>query len=241
MNFKKKIATYHRFDCAHAEGLCVVIDVLRAFTTAAFAFAGGAKEIILVGSIEEAFRRHAENNDLVLIGEKEGDPVEGFHYGNSPAEINKASIKNRRIVQRTSSGTQGVIACRHAPFMLISSFVVAEATLQRIRDINPPSVSFIVTGRKNGDEDYALAEYLERRLLGDNINPTPFLQRVISSPAAQRMLNADTRNYPFGEEDLKLSTHLDRFPFAMEVFKVKDELIAQQSSLVVPEIGEIFS
>ena len=31
-----------------------VIDVLRAFTTAAFAFAAGVREIVLVGAVEEA-------------------------------------------------------------------------------------------------------------------------------------------------------------------------------------------
>lgn len=39
---------YHRNECHEAKGLCVIIDVLRAFTTAAFAFAGGAREILLV-------------------------------------------------------------------------------------------------------------------------------------------------------------------------------------------------
>ena len=37
------------------DGVVVVIDVLRAFTTAAFAFDRGADEILLVSTVEEAF------------------------------------------------------------------------------------------------------------------------------------------------------------------------------------------
>ena len=39
---------------ADITGMAVVVDVLRAFTTAAFAIAGGAKEILLAATVEEA-------------------------------------------------------------------------------------------------------------------------------------------------------------------------------------------
>lgn len=94
------------------------------------------------------------------MGEDEGKKIQGFDYGNSPLEISKAHLSNRRLVQRTSSGTQGAVLCQHAEHMLLASFVVADATLQKIREINPKQISFIVTGRRNGDEDLALAEYL---------------------------------------------------------------------------------
>ncbi|PJD96998.1 MAG: 2-phosphosulfolactate phosphatase [Parachlamydia sp.] len=228
MNFQEKINIYHRLECGQANGLCVVIDVLRAFTTAAFAFAKGAQEIILVAEPEDAFRKLSNDRSLILMGEQEGNPIEGFHYGNSPTEISEVSLEGRRLVQRTSSGTQGVVVCPQASFMLISSFVVAEATLKRIVEINPPSVSFIVTGRKNGDEDYALAQYLQKRLLGETVQAQPFLERVLTSPAAARMLTADPKNYKFGKEDLKLSVQIDRFPFAMEVFQSSSGFTARK-------------
>jgi 2-phosphosulfolactate phosphatase len=63
--------------CAQATGTVVVIDVLRAFTTAAFAFAAGAADITLVGAIEEAFALRERNPDLLLAGEVYGLPIEG--------------------------------------------------------------------------------------------------------------------------------------------------------------------
>ena len=41
-------------DASEAVGTAVIIDVFRAFTTAAIAFDRGAKEITLVAEIEEA-------------------------------------------------------------------------------------------------------------------------------------------------------------------------------------------
>lgn len=215
---------YRRHECAQARGLCVVIDVLRAFTTAAFAFAAGAKEIIFVSTIEEAFEKHRHDRDLTLMGEVKGLPIEGFHYGNSPAEIEDISLKDCRIVQRTSSGTQGVVGCRHADQMLVSSFVVAEATLRRIKELSPKIVSFIVTGVHDGDEDLALAEYLIDRLQGKEVLLEPFLERVRHSPTGKILSDPETE---FLERDLDLVLQVDRFPFAMEVSWIGEDLIAR--------------
>lgn len=75
-----------------AKGLCVVIDVLRAFTTAAFAFASGAKEIIFVSTPEEAFKKYRRDPSLLLMGEQEGQRIDGFHFENSPSEIQSAYL-----------------------------------------------------------------------------------------------------------------------------------------------------
>jgi 2-phosphosulfolactate phosphatase len=209
-----------------AKGLCVVIDVLRAFTTAAFAFASGAKEIIFVSTPEEAFKKHQSDPSLLLMGEQEGQRINGFHFENSPSEIQKAYLIEKRIIQRTSSGTQGVIGCRHASNILIASFVVAEATVKRILDLNPSHVTFIATGRTNGDEDMALAEYLQSKLVHTPIDLDLILNRVRYSPVAKRMIEGRTA-YENGAYDLELALKVDYFPFAMEVSQVNEELIGR--------------
>jgi len=219
---------YHRNDCSQAQGLCVIIDVLRAFTTSAYAFDSGAKEIIMVSSAEEAFKKHRSDNSLILMGENDGKPIKGFHFDNSPKEMQRTSFEGRSLVQRTTSGTQGVVACKDAQEMLVASFVVAEATLRLIKKINLWNVSFIVTGRTNGDEDLALAEYLQERLLGRKISVEPFLARVRNSPAAKRMLASDPKEYPFAKEDLSLALDINRFNFAMQVSKQDGDLISRK-------------
>jgi 2-phosphosulfolactate phosphatase len=221
-----EINIYRRKDCANAHGLCIVIDVLRAFTTAAFAFASGAKEIILVSSIEDALDLYRADHSLILMGEQGGMPIQGFHYGNSPAEISNAMLTGCTIVQRTSAGTQGVVACGHASEMMIASFVVAEATLRYITASSSSHVSFIVTGDHNGDEDLALAEYLRERLLQKTPSVSSFLNRVKNSPEGQVFADPSVSEFPV--QDLELALQVDRFPFAMEVKKKNGLLVASK-------------
>lgn len=56
-------------DLTHPKELVVVIDVIRAFTTAAFAFAKKAKKIIPVKDTEDAFKLKKQHQDWLLMGE----------------------------------------------------------------------------------------------------------------------------------------------------------------------------
>lgn len=225
---KCNILRGHHFP--EVQSLCVVIDVLRAFTTAAFAFAAGAKEIILVSSPEEAFLKYQQDPSFLLMGESEGQRIDGFHFENSPMEMQQACLTGKRMVQRTSSGTQGVIGCHHAPHILLASFVVAEATVKRILEIQPAEVTFIATGRNNGDEDLALADYLQGKLTGKQVDLEGCLNRVKTSNAAQRMLKGSI-SYPNGSTDLELALKVDYFSFAMEVAKENGNLIGRQVNM----------
>ncbi|HKS16955.1 MAG TPA: 2-phosphosulfolactate phosphatase, partial [Planctomycetota bacterium] len=67
-----------------ARGVAVVIDVIRAFTTAARAFAFGARDLVLVDSADAAFALKRRMPDAFLMGEVGGVRVPGFDHGNSP-------------------------------------------------------------------------------------------------------------------------------------------------------------
>jgi 2-phosphosulfolactate phosphatase len=195
----------------------VIIDVLRAFTTAAFAFSAGAHKIIPVSCPNEALHLKRQNGDYLLIGEVQGKPIPGFDFGNSPTEIKHLDLRGKTIVQRTSAGTQGIIRSSKSRKILISSFVVAEATCKRILNLNPGKVSFVVTGKCNGDEDLALADYLESKLK-NNSQPdaTTFIQRVIFSPEGSIFSSSQHPYFPLS--DLRHAISVDLFPFAMELW-----------------------
>ena len=203
-----------------AEWLAVVIDVIRAFTTAPFAFAAGAKEIWPVGRVEEALVLRDEVMDSMVMGEVGGFPPAGFDLGNSPAALISLDLSNRTLIQRTSSGTQGLTRVPAADTVLAASFVVAGATLRHIKTVAPETVTFICTG--HSDEDWALADYLTVSLISGQPDPGPYLQRVLASGqnriATHREFYKDTPEI-LGrfEADLDCCIDIDHFNFALHV------------------------
>ena len=206
-------------NCTTAKGIVVVIDVLRAFTTAAFAFAAGAERIVLVGEVEEALAWRRRDHQALLMGEVGGLHIPGFDFGNSPAEIETQDLRGRRLIQRTSSGTQGIILSHNAQTLLAASFCVAGATVRFLQQLAPEGVTFVSTGVRadgRGDEDVACAEYLEAILKGQRPNPQPYLDRVRNSVNGR--IFADPHRPEFPSADLERSLRLDAFHFAMPVY-----------------------
>lgn len=111
----------------------MIIDVIRAFTTSAFAFAQGAETITLEGTVEEAIGFREKDPDRIVMGEVNGLPPEGFGFGSSPSEFAGLDLKKKHIIQRTSSGTQGVVNSLNAETILSASFCNAQATVNNTR------------------------------------------------------------------------------------------------------------
>ena len=147
-------------NCHTAEGVVVVIDVLRAFSTAAYAFAAGAESITLVGDVDEALALKSKMPSALIMGEVMGVRPKNFDFGNSPTEIAQKNLRGKHLIQRTSAGTQGVVRSVNAEKLFTASFVVAKATVIAIRQLEPAEVSFVITGRYFDSEDKACADYL---------------------------------------------------------------------------------
>ena len=212
--------------CSEATGTVVVIDVLRAFTCAAFAFSAGAEEIVLVQEAAEAFALQRKMPGVLLMGEVDGFPIEGFDYGNSPSALMNLDLTGHHLIQRTSCGTLGVVRSTRADIILASSFCCAKATANCILDHAPNTVTFVITGLGEngmGDEDVACADYLETLLQGHQPAPEPFLRRVIESVIGQLLLSPSRPEFP--ADDLPCCTDLDRFDFAMLVRRVNGLLV----------------
>ena len=206
--------------CHEASGVVVVIDVIRAFTNAAFAFSRGAKEIYPVSGVEEALQFKANTPNSLACGEVGGLPPEGFDFGNSPTQTNKLDLSGKIIVQRTGAGTQGIVRSLKAETMLAASLVVANATVRTVQQLSPETVTFVITGQykaEHGDEDLACAEYLEALLRGEVSNPAPIVERVFKSRDA--LMHLDPNLPAFPRTDLDYCTQIDAFDFVMSVKK----------------------
>jgi 2-phosphosulfolactate phosphatase len=95
-----------------ATGWVAVIDVFRAFTTAAVALANGASSIVMVRTVEEALELRDAGIGQICMGEVRGRAPPGFDFGNSPFEISGVDFGGQTIIQRTSAGTQGIVAAK---------------------------------------------------------------------------------------------------------------------------------
>ncbi len=206
--------------CHEATGIVVVIDVLRAFSNAAYAFARGAKEIYPVANVDEALKFKSETPYSLAAGEVGGLQPEGFDLGNSPTQTKDMNLNGKVIAQSTGAGTKGIVRSVKAEIMLAASFVVASATTQFIRKLGPEVVTFVITGQYrpgHGDEDLACAEYFEALFDWQKPAPQPFIKRVFDSRDAIQHLDPNQTAFPLS--DLDLCTHIDAFDFAMLVSK----------------------
>ena len=145
-----------------------------------------------------------------------------FDFGNSPTEIATQNLKGKSLIQRTSAGTQGVVRSIRAEKLFTASFVVANATVRAIQQLEPSEVSFVITGRYFDGEDKACADYLAACLRGENPDPAPFLEQLRNAPELEHM-SAD--QFPYLDNDVDHCTRLDAFPFAMPVTREHGRLV----------------
>jgi len=210
--------------CHTAKGVVLIIDVLRAFTTAAYAFSRGAKEIQLVSTVEAALELRSKIQNSKVMGEVDGFPPEGFDFGNSPTRILEHDLTDIILIQRTGAGTQGAVRSANADVMLATSLVVAKATMDYVLKLKAEEITFVVTGGVDNAEDLACSEFLEKQFTGQAVESDEFIRRVITSPDAFR----HTSDHPqFPKSDLDYCTRIDFFDFAMPITRKNNRLTMQ--------------
>ena len=115
-------AKYHGY-------FAVIIDVLRATTSIATAFANGCQYITPVSSVEEAQAIKCQKPDVLLAGERGGLLIPGFDLGNSPYEYSKEQVADKTIVMTTTNGTVALNKVAAAPKVYTMSFANASAVI----------------------------------------------------------------------------------------------------------------
>ncbi len=202
-----------------AEGLTVIIDVLRAFSLECFLASWGAAELRPVRTLEEAFAWRERDPAALLVGERGGAKCEGFDYGNSPTGIPPEAVRGRRVIHTTSAGTQGVTRALRADEILTGSLLNAAAVAAYIRRRAPERVSLVCMGNagvREAPEDRLCAEYIRSLVLGE---PIPDLEERIAAlrlHGGEHFFNPDTQHIS-PEPDFWACMERDRFPFVLRV------------------------
>lgn len=202
-----------------ATGTVAVIDVFRAFTTAAVAFANGAARIVMVGAADEALRLRDAGVGQFCMGEVGGRSPDGFDFGNSPFEIAAVDFTGKTIIQRTSAGTQGIVAAAsRADRLYAASLVTADATVRAMLAGDPDAVGIVAMGGegvKRTEEDEICALHLYNRLEG-RPGDRDAVRRLILAGGEVARFHDPARPY-LHAEDVEIALDISRYDFAIRV------------------------
>jgi 2-phosphosulfolactate phosphatase len=217
-----------------AEGVAVVIDVFRAFTSAAFMVHLGAEKIVLLAEPEDVLRQKREKGYLA-VGEVGGRRVPGFDLGNSPSQIlaaGRSLFAGRTVAQRTSAGVTGAIAAGHgAERVILGSYATARAIAQYILALSPPPrvVSLVAMGAGGQGmtpDDEMCADYIEHLLTGGPYDHATALKRIVEHECTRKFLRGDRAHFPPADPVYCLQRNL--FNFALVATQENGQLVARR-------------
>ena len=153
------------------------------------------------------------------MGEVRGRAPPGFDFGNSPFEVSGIDFHCKTIIQRTSAGTQGIVAAgNRAERLYAASLVTAEATVRALLSDSPDHVSLVAMGEnglKRTDEDELCAIHLRNRLEGRPGDPDA-IRRLILAGGEVGRFHDPTRPY-LHPKDVYIAIDIDRYDFAVRV------------------------
>jgi 2-phosphosulfolactate phosphatase len=207
---------------SEAEGIVIAIDVIRAFTVAGNAFAGGARELWLVRTTEEAFALRERDPQALLAGEIKGRLIPGFDLNNSPYLMSQSDVRDRRIIQMTGAGTQGAVAARKATHLLVCALTNARATAEyaaRVSQEMGLPITFLPTNEGREDdtlfkEDSYCADYMEAVITRPEEAAEVVKDRIARLHTTDRFKQfGDDGDFPAGDVEKVLA--VDCFGFVM--------------------------
>lgn len=150
----------------------LIIDVLRATTTAVAYLERGAAALLFTDTPEVALGLRQEVPDgesraILLGGERGGLPIPGFDFGNSPVEAAGQNFTGKTVVMNTTNGTGAAhTAAQTGKHIFLAALINAHAAARRAKATATEEIAIVCAGTDAhvGLEDvYAagvLAEYL---------------------------------------------------------------------------------
>lgn len=195
----------------------VVVDVIRAFTTAAVALESGASRLFCVESETAAHVVANQFSNALLLGEEHGRTIDGFELSNSPRDPRLKKLAGRPVVQLSRLGTRTLVSSAKAKFLLAAAATNARATAERLQRIGADEVWLVCSGQTGEDE--ACARYIRSLLHGEGPLPQHLSEKIIS--AGERRItswsfDSDSKDIDKFRADVLSCANVDRFNFAME-------------------------
>jgi 2-phosphosulfolactate phosphatase len=198
--------------------IAVVIDVLRATSTAAVLLARGAARV-RVTSLDIARAIAGDGRHLVV-----SECIPGG-IDNSPTAAASVPLDGRTPLLVTTNGTKALErAARFSERVLVASFLNLGATVAHLRGLRPTRVMLLAagdfeTGEKHVEDDLCAAS-IAGLLEGEPLEMDAVAARISAEPRVQERV----RTEPGLAADLRLCLTADAFPAAIELVRDSGEL-----------------
>jgi 2-phosphosulfolactate phosphatase len=210
------------------EAIVVVIDVLRATTAMCAAFDHGVRSMIPVLTVEEG--REAKENGCLVAGERNGEQIEGFDFGNSPLQFRTKAIAGKDIVITTTNGTKAIKAAvaRGALEVVVGAFsnysILAHYLLSRNEN-----VILLCSGWKDQPnlEDTIFAGAMVNRL---RKNYRLYEDTALMAETVYRVANRRKRYF------LRSSSHFNRLFHILQIQKDVKYSLRRDTHPVIPKL-----
>jgi 2-phosphosulfolactate phosphatase len=211
-------------DPAPAEvDVCIVVDVLRATTTAAV-LCHRLGELCVIPSAADLPRLPARTPGYALFSELKGLEVDIPRFDNSPVQARNADLAGRMPVLVTTNGTVAVgLAARFASEIVLGSFVNASAVVAHVRARGAARIAVMPAGNINKTqrcaEDDGCAETLAAMLTGKAVDTGA----VIATCRVDARIQRRTASEPGLAADVDLCFDLDAVGVVPRVTRATDE------------------
>ncbi len=195
------------------------IDILRAGTTICKALQSGAKEIIPVGSSEDALGIYFkfDRSTALLCGERNGNKIEGYHLGNSPLEYETDLVAGKTLILNTTNGSLLFKRLLPFPFFYIGCFANSSVLISKVIEIinNIKDISHILLICAGQDNKFTFEdalfcgffiELLQSKL--ENVNAFDFNDAAIASLDLAKVHRNDFLSFAKTTEHSKQLIHL---------------------------------
>ena len=148
-----------------------MIDLVRATTSMTVICERGARRIFAAGSLAQARKAKELYPERLLCGERQGKPLAGFDYGNSPVQFSQADLYRQELIMTTTNGTRAFYACPPESVRLAGCFYNAAAVVSKALAIareRQLDLHIVCAGEEDffGLDDVVCAGYLALELQG---------------------------------------------------------------------------
>lgn len=199
--------------------ITIVIDVIRAFTVAHYAFIQGVNYILLADTVEQAFQIKKENLEYLLAGEIDGLAIEAFDLDNSPYHVQQKNIAGKTLVQKTTNGVRAALNCLSSEHGFVTGFTNARKTAVYVRErLKGQDTVNIIASHPDGDDDLACAEYIKSIIEGsDFISNQEVVDRIKNAHVAAKFFDIEQPEFIY--EDILLCIREMDTDFVMKLNK----------------------